>query len=112
MEKSHPETIPLGKSVNLQGESPRLRPSEHSTYQRMISQLMYLTTATHPNIQYTMNTLSQYLAMPCEVHYKAAKHILHYVQGTIGYCLSYKRPTTSPHKVKLYRYIDSSHTNK
>ena len=32
MEKSHPETIPLGKSVNLQGESPRLRPSEHSTY--------------------------------------------------------------------------------
>ena len=63
MQNSHPTTVPLGKSVDLQGEStPELKSSKHHEYWRMIGQLMYLTTTTQPDIQYTMNTLSQYLS--------------------------------------------------
>ncbi|KAL1952474.1 hypothetical protein VTO42DRAFT_5285 [Malbranchea cinnamomea] len=112
MEKSRPETIPLGKSVNLQGESPRLKPSEHSVFRRMIGRLMYLTTATRPDIQYAVNTLSQHLAKPCEVHYKAAKHVLRYIRGTVDFCLSYmKHRDSGSRRPKLYGYVDSSHAN-
>ena len=78
----------------------------------MIGQLMYLTTTTQPNIQYAVNTLSQYLSWPQEVHEHVAKHILWYLQGTLNHHLSYMKvnPESSP-KPCLFGYIDSSHVN-
>ena len=43
-------------------------------YRQIIGSLMYLTN-TRPDICFAMNTLSQYLVQPRQVHLVATKHI-------------------------------------
>ena len=50
-----------------------------------------------------MNTLSQYLTDPRNVHLVAAKHILRYLRGTIDYGLKYD----ANQKINLEGYVDS-----
>ena len=50
--------------------------------------LNYLTT-TRPDISYSVSILSQFLAKPCETHWKATKIVLRYLKGTINFGLLY-----------------------
>ena len=59
-------------------------------YRQMIGLLMYLTN-TRPDICFAVNTLSQYMVEPRQVHLVAAKHALRYLKGTIDYGLRYAR---------------------
>ena len=58
-------------------------------YHQMIGSLMYLTN-TRPDICFAVNTLSQFLKYPRNVHLIAAKHVLRYLRGTIDYGLKYE----------------------
>jgi hypothetical protein len=49
---------------------------------------MYLVN-TKLDICYAVNVLSQFMSQPKQTHSIAAKHILRYLQGTIGYGLRY-----------------------
>ena len=49
---------------------------------------MYLVN-TRPNICYAVNVLTQFMSQPKHTHWIAAKHVLRYLQGTIGYGLRY-----------------------
>ena len=61
----------------------------HATmYHEMIGSLIYLTN-TRPDICFVVNTLSQFLTEPRNVHLIAAKHILRYLRGTVDYGLKY-----------------------
>ena len=117
MDNSKTTAVPLSSSVSLlQDDSPKLSEDEHNLYQQIIGCLMFLTTTTCPDLQYTVNTLSQFLSDPQDVHLQAAKHVLHYLHGTLGYRLSYAKGSTgssvkgSPN-VRLIGYVDSSYTN-
>jgi hypothetical protein len=55
-------------------------------YRQLIGSLMYLVN-TRPKICYAMNVLSQFMSQPKHTHWIAAKRILRYLQGTIGYGL-------------------------
>ena len=57
-------------------------------YRQMIGSLMYLMN-TRPDICFVVNTLSQYMVDPRQVHLVAAKHVLRYLKGTIDYGLRY-----------------------
>jgi hypothetical protein len=57
-------------------------------YRQLIGSLMYLVN-TKPNICFAVNTLSQYMVEPRHVHWMAAKHMLSYLRGIIGYGLRY-----------------------
>ena len=70
-------------------------------YCQMIGSLMYLTN-TRQDICFTVNTLSQFLMDPRQVHLVAAKHILRYLKGTIDYGLRYD----IDQKVNLQDYVD------
>ena len=59
-------------------------------YRQMIGSLMYLTN-TRPDICFAVNTLSQFLTEPRNVHLIAAKHILRYLRGTVDYGLKMSR---------------------
>ena len=63
---------------------------------------MYLTN-TRPDICFAVNTLSQFLTDPRNVHLISAKHILRYLRGTVDYGLRY----TSSSGVLLSGYSDS-----
>jgi hypothetical protein len=49
---------------------------------------MYLVN-TRTNIFFTMNTLSQHMVEPRQVHWMATKHMLRYLHGIIGYGFRY-----------------------
>ena len=71
-------------------------------YRQMIGSLMYLTN-TRLDICFAMNTLSQFLTYPRNVHLIAAKHILRCLRGTIDYGLKYE----VNQKINLEGYVDS-----
>lgn len=51
-------------------------------YQRLIGSLMYLAVLTRPDIAYTVSFLSQFNNCYTELHWKCAKRVLRYLQGT------------------------------
>ena len=57
-------------------------------YIHIIGSLIYLMN-TRPYICFAMNTLSQSLVEPINVHLVAIKHVTRYLKGTIDYGLSY-----------------------
>ena len=71
-------------------------------YRHIIGLLMYLTN-TRPDICFAVNTLSQYLVQPRQVHLTAAKHVMRYLKGTIDFGLYYD----GNHDYKLYGYTDA-----
>jgi hypothetical protein len=71
-------------------------------YRQLIGSLMYLVN-TRTEICFAVNALSQYMVEPRHVHWMAAKHMLRYLRGMIGYGLRY----VSSGDVKLQGYKDS-----
>jgi hypothetical protein len=71
-------------------------------YKQMIGSLMYLVN-TRPYICFIMNTLSQFMVEPRQVHWIATKHVLRYLRGTMEYGLRY----LGGYGVELHGYIDS-----
>jgi hypothetical protein len=49
---------------------------------------MYLVN-TIPDIRYAVNVLSQFMSQPRQAHWIAAKHVLRYLRGIVGYGLRY-----------------------
>lgn len=76
--------------------------ADPSEYRQLIGSLMYLVN-TRPDICYAVNALSQFMSLPKLVHLVAAKHILRYLRGTIGYGLKYSLNTP----ILLEGYSDS-----
>src|SRR5882762_8331607 len=74
-------------------------------YRQIIGSLMYLTN-TRPDICFSVNTLSQYLVQPRQVHLVAAKHVMRYLKGTIDFGLYYD----GSNEYRLYGYIDANWT--
>ncbi|XP_057867289.1 secreted RxLR effector protein 161 [Cryptomeria japonica] len=63
---------------------------------------MYLVN-TRPDICFAVNALSQFMSLPKHVHLVAAKHILRYLRGTVGFGLKY--PLNTP--ITLEGYFDA-----
>ena len=68
----------------------------------MIGSLMYLTN-TRLDICFSVNTLSQFLTDPRNVHLIVVKHILRYLKGTVDYGLKYD----ANQKINLEGYVYS-----
>jgi hypothetical protein len=70
-------------------------------YQQLIGSLMYLVN-TIPDICYAVNVLSQFINQSRQTHCIVVKHVLRYLQGTIGYGLRY----ASIVDMRLQGYVD------
>ena len=64
---------------------------ESKPYREIIGSLIYIMVATRPDIYYTVTRLSQDLAKPNSFHLTKAKHVLHYLKGTINQPLIFKK---------------------
>jgi hypothetical protein len=71
-------------------------------YRQLIGSLMYLIH-TKLDICFTMSALNQFMCEPRHTHWVAAKHVLIYLRGSIGYGLKY----SSSGGVMLHGYTDS-----
>ncbi|XP_043694120.1 secreted RxLR effector protein 161-like [Telopea speciosissima] len=59
-------------------------------YSSAVGSLMYAMTCTHPDISYAVEMLCRYVSNPGMDHWVAAKKVMHYVQGTKDYMLTYR----------------------
>jgi len=96
MQDSSPEPTPLAPNQHLNSDDccdqydPEMR-QRIQTYQSLISALLWLSTATRPNIAYATNQLALYLTNPGHSHFVAAKRVLRYLKGTQELGLRYSR---------------------
>jgi len=62
-------------------------------YRQAIGSLVYLATATRPDISWIISKLSQYLEKPGAEHTAALKRVFRYIKGTKYFSLLYKSST-------------------
>jgi len=95
-------TTPMTTNLNMLGalDSELVDPM---MYKNLIGSLMYLVS-TRPDICFVVNILSQFMVEPRQVHWVASKHVLSYLQGTVGFGLRY----VEDDGVKLHRYSNSN----
>jgi hypothetical protein len=55
----------------------------------MIGSLMYLASATRPNISFAVSKLSRFTSNPGDDHWRAIEHVMHYLVGTMEYGIHY-----------------------
>lgn len=80
---------------------------EEVPYRELVGALTYLATITRPDISYAVNYISKYVNKPTEIHWKAAKRVLRYLQGTASIGLEYKKGN----KATLTGYADADWAN-
>jgi hypothetical protein len=61
-------------------------------------------THSRPNLSYAVGAVSRFMQEPHEIHWKAAKYILPYVQGTITFGIHYEIDFAS----NIIGFIDSN----
>ena len=110
MANCKPSRMPISPSVQLSDDSsPHLRRDEHKLFRRLIGRLIFLITATRPDISFAVNQLSQFLTEPRQVHLVAAKHVLRYIQATMDYGLVFG--AKGRQSQGLVAYADSAYAN-
>lgn len=75
-----PIGTPMDPKVKL--NEPTLNETVNKPYQSLIGSLMFLAVGTRPDIAYSVSYLSQFNDRHSEEHWKAAKRVLRYLQGT------------------------------
>jgi hypothetical protein len=61
---------------------------DNTLHRQLVGSILYLTH-TCPNISYAVGAVSRYMQEPHDLHWKVAKRILRYVQGTMSYGIHY-----------------------
>nr|KYP45451.1 hypothetical protein KK1_033022 [Cajanus cajan] len=65
-----------------------------SRYRSLMGSFLYLT-ATRPDIMYAISFLSRFMQSPSQIHFRVAKRIPRYLQGTKEFGIWYKTMTNS-----------------
>ena len=78
---------------------------ENVPYRLAIGSLMYLATCTRPDLAECVSELSKFSQNLGAVHWEGMKRVLHYLSGTLGAGLLYKRGA----QVVVWGYSDSGH---
>eukprot|EP00253_Pinus_taeda_P009302 PITA_09302 len=80
-------STPLEQNVKLCSDDGT-KEVNGTMYHQLVGSLNYLTTS-RPDIAYSVSILSQFMAKPCESHWKAAKKVLRYLKGTLNFGIMY-----------------------
>ena len=100
MSECKPANTPAEKGLEFTEISDKDR--VNFSYRQAIGSLVYLATATIPDISWIISKLSQYLEKPGAEHIAALKRVFHYIKATKSFSLSYK-----PSSGYLQGYCDS-----
>ena len=58
-------------------------------YSQIIGSLMYLASATRPDISFAVSKLSRFTSNPGNDHWRALERVMHYLVGTMDYGIHY-----------------------
>lgn len=78
---SLPATVPCNSLfADLSSDKEALKTNQ--PYPELIGMLQWVANGTRPDIQFAINRLSQFLQRPTDAHWKAAIHVLRYLNTT------------------------------
>ena len=98
---SKPSPTPYDPSLILR-KNKRLG-KDHLRYSQIIGSLMYLASATRPDISFVVSKLSRYMSNPGDDHWHELERVLHYLKGTMSFGIHYSR-----HPAVLEGYSDAN----
>src|SRR5712692_11917891 len=104
MRNCKPVLTPMQPGLRLSSAQSPKTPEEvvamkDVPYVSAVGALLYLATASCPNIAHTVSTLCQFNNNPRMEHWKAVKHLMHYLAGTVDLKLTYS-PSTASKNIK------------
>jgi hypothetical protein len=88
--KSTPTPFLSGIKLEDGRETPLV---DSTLYRQLVGSLFYLTHS-RPNLSYVVGAVSRFMQEPHDLHWKAAKCILRYIQGTITFGIHYAVDST------------------
>ncbi len=109
MDDSNAVKTLLSSDIYLSTDSPT--PGEQEAmkfvpYLEVVGSLQYLATMIHPDIAYAVPYLGRFNHNPSPQHSASVKHLLCYLEGSMGYKLVYK----GNDKLELFQtYCNASH---
>jgi hypothetical protein len=56
---------------------------------QIIGSLMYLASATRPDISFAVSKLSRFVSNPGDIHWQALERVMRYLKGTVSYGIHY-----------------------
>ena len=74
-------------------------------YASILRSLIYAQVCTRPDIVFFIGMLGRYHSNPCIDHWKVAKNVMRYLQGTKDYMLMYRQTDN----LKVIGYFDSDY---
>ena len=98
---SKPSPTPYDPSVTLRKNKKETR--DQLRYSQIVGSLMYLASATRPDISFAVSKLSRFMSNPGDDHWHALERVLRYLRGTMSYGITY-----SGHPAVLEGYSDSN----
>ncbi|KAI0996963.1 hypothetical protein K3495_g11220 [Podosphaera aphanis] len=107
MNDCNPVSTPIEPNHRLRAAQQGEDRANGTYYQQIIGSVMYLVSATRPDLAYTISHLSQFSSDPSKTHLGAAKRILRYLKGTVNRKLFYKYETP----LVLSGFCDASYAN-
>lgn len=105
MTDCNPVSTPAEKNLTLLPRNEDDRPLDF-LYRQAVGSLVYLATATRPDLSWIVSKLSQHLNKPSQTHVTAAKRVFRYIKRTKSCCVKF-----SPTNGKLVAYTDSGWGN-
>lgn len=72
-------------------------------HQSAIGKLLFLSTRTRPDIAFAVSNVAKFANNPTELHWKAVKHIIRYLAGTVTHGIQYQKGDT----LECHGYSDS-----
>ena len=76
-------------------------------YKETIGSLMYMATATQPDIMFAVLALAQFAQDPAKMHWEAAKRVIRYLKGMRDLELTYGAASTG-----IVGYTDADHASQ
>ena len=104
MSDCSPKAIPCTPGINKELSHDSKVLTDVKLYRGMVGSLIYVMTATRPDLCYVVTLLSQHMAKPTQAHLNLCKQVLKYLKGTKSYELRYHK---SGGGLKLTGFCDS-----
>ena len=110
MESCSLSPVPIQKGENFSLSQCPKNDLEHKEmdnipYASLVGSLMYAQTCTRPDISFAVGMLGCYQSNPGLFHWRAAKKVLRYLQGTKDHMLTYRRTSN----LEVVGYSDSDY---
>eukprot|EP00170_Pyropia_yezoensis_P003693 contig_15515_g3704 len=88
MEHANPTLVPMIKGIDLRRTGENIL-GDATAYMEVVGGLLYLSTSTRPDLALAAGKLAQYMKLPEQHHWQAAKAALRYLVGTTDMGIRY-----------------------